>query len=486
MKVYSDEPGKVILSGLEKLFPLVAPTYGPNGRGTLIDKEYNQELVDDGFSIINEFELPDELENAVIKYVREASRKTNSRAGDGTTTSFLVLMAILREVYGPNTKYILESQRRGVTAGLRKAVKQVVDKIKAEARSIDTEEDLLAVAKNSFANEEIAKIVANAVYTVGKDGVVTVDSSESLETKSKIVNGMQIDRGYINPNMAVQTSDGVVELINPIIVVTDTFISGIKQITPVLELSVKDGDKRDILFICEDFVGDPLNVVIVNRLRGALNAVAIKSPGFGDNKDKNLQDIALVTGATFLSEKLGRPLTSVKAEDLGGARKVIITKDDTVIVDGKGDKTKIEAHIEALKLLKPEGGFDKINHVQRIAKLSGGVAIVQVGAATETEVKAMKKKVENAVNATMLAFRSGVVKGGGLSLIDIETESEVLNAALKFPREQLEANGKEALSDSAIDPAGVLIAALESGVSVAIYLIDCGGIIAPKIEKPEK
>ena len=474
------------MSAIEKLFALVAPTYGPNGRGVLLDRDYVQELVDDGFSIINEFELPDELENAVIKYVREASRKTNSRAGDGTTTAYLILTAILRLIYGPESKFILDSQRRGITAEIRKAAKQVVEKIRADARIISTLEDLLLVAKNSYANDDVAKIVADAVFAVGKDGVVTVDSSESLETKSKIVSGMQLDRGYINPAMGVHTSEGVIELNNPMIVVTDSFIASVKQITPILELSIKDGEKRDILFICEDFAGDAMGVCIVNRMRGALNAVAIKAPGFGDNKEGSLQDIALITGATILSDKLNHPLGKAKESDLGTAKKVIITRDTTTIVDGAGDKTAIQERIAMLKTSTPAGGFEKKNLNTRIAKLSGGVAVVQVGAPTEAEMKAMREKVEDAVNATMLAFREGVIKGGGLVFSEAQTDSEVLNAALKFPREQLEANGKDALSDDAIDPAGVVIAALESAVSVACSLIDCGGIIAPKVEEPKK
>lgn len=475
------------MPAVEKLFALVAPTYGPNGRGTLIDRDWAQELVDDGFTIIEEFELEDELENAVIKFLRDASKKTNSRAGDGTTTAYLILTAILREVYGPNSKYPLDSQRRGVAAEMRKAVKAVVEKIRADARMVSTEEDLFNVAKNSYANDDIAKIVANAVFTVGKDGVVTVDSSESLETKSKVVSGMQLDKGYINPNMAVQTADGVVELKDPLIVVTDASISSIKQIQPTLELSIKDGEKRDVLFICEDFFGDALGVLIVNRIRGALNAVAIKSPGFGDNKDQTLKDIALITGATLLSDKIGRPLSSLKEADLGTAKKVIVTKDDTTIVDGAGDQTKIDSLVAELKDLLPktEGEFNKRNLNTRIAKLSGGVGVILVGAATEGEMKTMKAKVEDAVNATMLAYKEGVVKGGALALSEATSDSEVLNAALKFPREQLEANGKDELSPDAIDPAGVVIAALESAVSVGASLIDCGGIIAPKTEKKD-
>jgi chaperonin GroEL len=485
MKVHTNNPGDPIMSALEQLFAVVAPTYGPNGRGVLIDREFYQEIVDDGFNIINEFELPDEVENAVIKYVREASRKTNSRAGDGTTTSFLILIAILREVYGPNSKYILDSQRRGVTASMRKAVKVVVDKLRADARSIDTEEDLYAVAKNSYANEDIARLIARAVFSVGKDGTVTVEASDSLETKAKVVTGMQLDRGFINPYMAQHTSEGVMELMNPLIVVTDSFINAVKQLQPTLELSIAGGEKRDVLFICDDLTGEALNVLVVNHLRGALNTAAIKNPGFGDSKLETLKDIALVTGATVLSEKLGRAFSTLTEADLGSAKKVIITKDSTIIVDGAGDQKKVDAHVETLKATKTEGNFEKKQLEGRISKLAGGVAVVQVGAPTESEVKTTKAKVEDAVNATVLAFKEGVIDGGGKAFSGFNTDSEVLNVALRFPREQLEANGKEALSGDAIDPVGVVVAALESAVSVAGSLIDCGGVIAPKIEKKD-
>lgn len=485
MKVHASQPGSIVMSAVEQLFPLMAATYGPNGRGVLIDRDWTQELLDDGLSIINEFELPDELENAIIKYIRGASRKTNSRAGDGTTTAFLILIAILREVYGPNTKYIIDSQRRGVTADLRRAVKQAVDKIRAEARSIDTEADLFAVAKSSYANDEIAKIISNAVFAVGKDGIVTVDSSESLETKSKIVSGAMIQKGYINPHMALHgEKEGVADLRDPLIVVTDSFIASVKQIEPILEIAVGSGSKRDLLFICEELAGDALGTIVINSMRGSLRAVAIKAPGFGDGKEVELNDIAMLVGATVLSDKNGRPLSSVKLSDLGTAKKVVVTKDDTTIIDGAGSKEKIAAYVETLKKLTPEGSFEKKKIQERIAKFVGGVAVVMVGAATDEEMKTTKEKVEDAVNATQLAFRDGVVKGGGLLLAGIETDSEVLNSALKLPLQQLETNGKEALTDT-IDPAGVVIAAIESAVSVGASLIDCGGIIAPKIEKKD-
>lgn len=486
MKVITEKSRETVVSAIEKLFEMVAPTYGPNGKGVLIDRDWTQEIVDDGFTIINEFELPDELENAVIKFVRAASQKTNSRAGDGTTTAYLILVAILREVLGKNSPFIVESQLRGVTAELRLAVKEAVAKLKADALPVTTREDLFNVAKNSYANETVAGIIADATLSVGKDGNVTVEMSESMETKSKLVPGMAVDRGYISAFMASGTEDGVLELVDPIIVVTDSYINALKQIQPTLELSIEGGQKRDVLFVCDDFVGDALNVLVVNKIRGALNAAAIKTPGFGDHKDEALQDIALMTGATVLSEKLGRPLASLKQADLGTAKKVIISKDQTIFVDGAGDKTKIDGHVSALKALEIDGTADKKSRDSRVARLTGGVAVIQVGAPTEAEAKTIQAKVEDAVNATKLAFKEGVVKGGGLSLSELETSSKVLNAALKFPREQLESNGKEQLNPDAIDPAGVLIAALESAVSVACSLIDTAGIIAPKIEKKDE
>lgn len=491
MKVYTDQPRETMMFALEELFKLVAPTYGPNGRGILIDRDYKQEILDDGHKIIEEFELKDELHNAVIKYIREASRKTNSRAGDGTTTAFLIMIAILREVFGESSKYLIDSELRGLTKNIRIGLEEAVEKIKVQAKTVETEEDLFSVAKNSFANEKIAKIIASAVFAIGKDGTVIVETSDLLETTSKVVQGMSVDKGYISPFMTVTLingiptapENGIIELKNPLIVIADSVINTVKQVSPIIELSAKDGERRSVLFICEDFTAEALNLLVSGRMRGVFNMVAIKSPGFGNKKSESLKDLALITGATVLSDQAGFTLAGIKENHFGGAKKVIVSSDETIFVDGKGEKEKIDAHVEALKALETKSAYEKRELELRISKLTGGIATIQVGALTQTDASAIKEKVDDAKNATMLAFRGGVVAGGGKTLMEIETTSEILNKSLKFPRGVLESNGVEELSEDAIDPVGVLVAALESAVSVATSLIDCGGILAPKIEK---
>ncbi len=488
MKIYSNDPKAAIISAVEQAFTLMAPTYGPHGKGVLIDRDWAQELVDDGYTILSELELEDELENSIVKFIREASKKTNSRAGDGTTTSFMILTAILRAVYGPNSKFIVESQRRGVAKELREAVKDVVKQIRESAKAIETEEDLYNIAKSSYDNEEIARLIAKTYIELGKTGVVTVESSESMETTAKTVPGMLLDKGYISPNFAMKAVNGVVELKKPLILICDSFISSVKQIEAVLDMSFRNKDGvRDLLIIAEDFAGEALATLIVGVLRGSINACVIKVPGFGDNKKNYLKDIAMLTGGEVVSDELGKPLSSLKIEDLGSADKVTITKDETIISNGHGNKEKVESHAATiLTSTKVDGPFDKKRMDERIARLTGGIGVVFVGAPTENEMKTVKAKVEDAVNATGLAFREGVVLGGGQTLVNATTTCEVLQEALRFPREQLIANGKDITLPEVIDPAGVVVAALESAVSVGASLIDCAGIIVPKNKKEDK
>lgn len=479
MKVYTHTPRPVILSALKKIAAVMEPTYGPVGKGALIDSGFSQIIADDGFMVIDKLELEDELENAVLKYVREASRKTNSRAGDGTTTAFLILYNLVLEAFGE--ALVFKKDDVSLEQQLRDAVKVVADKIRGVAREITTIEDLAAIAQNSYANPAVALIIAEAVHAVGKDGIVTVEASDALETVSKVAIGLSVERGYLNNMMAVNTN-GIVELQEPIVFITDAMITTLEELTPMMEMA--STTKRPLLIVAEDVQGEALTALIVNKIRGTINSCAIKAPGFGDGKADLLEDIATVTGATVVSDKKGRVLSSLNKDDAGSAKSIKVSADMTIFIDGGGTKEAVEARVAEIRA-RAEGAssVDRERLESRVARLVAGVAVVQVGAPTEAEAKTMKLKVEDAVNATHLALKHGVVTGGGVLLAEQESGSVLLDKALKAPRAQLVKNGEAALTEGAVDPAGVVIAAIESAVSVALALINCGSIIADKREE---
>lgn len=484
IKLTTDKPRALIMQAVTELEALVKQTYGPAGKGVLIDSGHKQEIADDGYTVLEAYEPKDELQAAVIKYLRETARKTNSRAGDGTTTSFLLLASILKQIYGDGTTFGA-IDNVAITHELREGVANAVNQLRAMAKKVETKEELALVAMNSYSNAELANMIADAVFAVGKEGGVTVQETSSLETKVKITNGMSFDKGFVSAYMATNEGGLVAEMQDADILITDTHINAVMQIVPIIEKMMAKG-RRQLILIAEEIEGEALATMIVNKLKGTFSTIAIKAPGYGTRKQQYFQDLALVTGATFISEQAGKSLMNAELTDLGKAKKVVVTNESTVIIDGAGDKKAIEASIEALRVApENESSYDKGIREERIAKLTGGVAVIQVGAATETEAKSMKLKVDDAVNATRLAFRDGVVEGGGMAFKAIETHSLILNTALQRPRAQLIENGESALTDTAVDPTGVAVAALESAVSVAISFVNCGGIIAPKREEPK-
>lgn len=483
LKISTDKPKNSIIQALAELDALIKGTYGPAGKGVLIDIGGSQTIADDGFTVLEAYEPKDEYQAAVIKFLRDAARKTNGRAGDGTTTAVLILSSIIGEVMGDPAR-IAPIDHVALTKELRDAVKEAVVQIRALSQAVETKEELAKVAKNSYGNQDMAEMIADSVHTVGKDGSVTVEQSNALESRVRITKGLGFSTGYASSLFATN-ENGTAEISLPSVILTDIKINAIAQIAPILEKMHPTG-KRDILLIAGEIEGEALQMLAINKLRGSLNIVAVKAPGFGSQLAQNLEDIAVLTGATIISEKFGNNLFSATVDDLGTAAKVTVTNSTTVIEGSPDTEGEVKEQVDRLKVAPDgESGFDKTRREERIAKLSGGIAVIQVGAATESEAKSMKLKVEDAVNATKLAFRDGVVKGGGVTFGSLKTGSDLLDKALQRPKTQLEENGKGSLSEDAIDPTGVAIASLESAVSVAISLINCGGIITTEREKPK-
>lgn len=484
MKVYTAVPHDKIVSATEKLFNYVRHTYGPAGLGVLIDRGRSQEILDDGFAAIEEFELEDELENAVIGYIKEASRKTNKRAGDGTTTSVLIMTSIVREAMKTKKESLTRTNMNILAHELRVASEGVVKQIRKDAKRINTKDDLERIALNSYNNPDMAKVVADMILAVGADGAIALEESETLETTTELVAGMKIDRGYTSPYMAGAEGQDF-EAKNPLILLTDEKILGVDILIPILDPHLKAG-RKDFLIVCEELGGEALATVLINKLKGMLNLVCVKCPGYGESKHQAMEDIAVLTGATYISETRGRSIKSVVSSDLGGAKRVVVSSSETLVVGGKGKKEDIEARAKTIRPLLDTGStYDKQYAQERLASLTGGIGVIRVGAPTEGEMRSIKSKTEDAISATKLAFKEGVIAGGGVTLAGFKTSSDILNTALKEPRKVLEENGGDAISADAQDSAGVTIASLESAVSVAANLITTGAIITDKREEKE-
>jgi chaperonin GroEL len=487
MKVYKDIPEAVILSAVEKLYNYIKVTYGPAGRGILIQKANGSpEILDDGYAALEEFQLEDELENLVVDYIKQASQKTNRRAGDGTTTSLVITYAIVSAVMEMKKNGLTRVDVNAIARELRAAAQVAIGDIKKASRNISTKEDLEKIAFNSYNNPEISKMIAEIVLEVGADGAVALEESDTLETTTEVVSGMKIDRGYTSPYLAGPNGEPI-ELKNPVIFLTDDKITSLDVLVPITDPWLKDG-RKDFLIIAEEVSGEAMATLIVNRLQGRINIAVVKCPGYGEAKHLAMQDIATVTGAKYISEQVAnRTIKSITKEDFGGASKVIVNADETIIVDGKGDKDEIEKRAETIRPLLDQGTkYDQERNQERLASLVGGIGVIRVGAPTEGEMRSIKSKAEDAISATKLAFKSGVVQGGGQTLAALRTGSELLDSALRKPRELLLANGADSLSDDAQDAAGVLIASLESAVSVAANLVTTGGLIAEKREEEDK
>jgi len=414
--LYNEDARKALKRGVDAVADAVKITIGPRGRNVVLDKGYGTPTItNDGVSIAKDITLKDKFENMGAEIIKEVASKTNDLAGDGTTTSVVLTQAIVAEGMRHTTMGV---NAMGLKLGIEEASRQVVAALKEIAKPIKSDDEIRQVATISAESPEIGGIIAETIKKVGKDGVVTVEESQTIGVDSEVAQGIEFDKGYISPYLITNTERMEAEYDDPAILLTDKKISTIKEILPLLEKLAQSG-KKDLVIIAEDVDGEALSTFIVNKLRGAFNVLAIKAPGYGDRKKEMLQDIAVTIGATVISEEVGLKLDQTGLENLGKARKVIATKDNTVIVDGKGKKQDIDARVAQLKKQKSstDAKYDIEKIDERIAKLSGGVAVIKVGAATETEMKYLKLKIEDAVNATKAAIDEGVVSGGGVALV---------------------------------------------------------------------
>ncbi len=454
---FSEDARRRLQRGVDILANAVGTTLGPKGRNVALDKKFGAPTVThDGVTVAKEIELEDPYENMGAQLLKEAASKTNDIAGDGTTTSTVLAHAIVTEG--------LKSLAAGynpmmVKHGIEQATAAVVEAIRKQSQKIDTKEEIASVATNSAADSEIGDLIADVMDKVGKDGVITVEESKSLQFETEYVEGMQFDRGYISPYF-ITTPEAMEAVIpEPYILIYDKKISAAADIVPVLEKVLQVG-KRDLVIIAEDVDGEALATLVLNKLRGMLNVLAIKAPGFGDRRKAMLQDIAVLTGGTIITEELGKKLESTQVADLGRAKKVVSTKDDTTIVDGAGANKAIKGRIEEIKVEidKSTSDYDKEKLQERLAKLSGGVAIIRVGAATETELKEKKHRVEDALSAARAAVEEGIVAGGEISFVNaiasvekLKDEDEDVQVGLNIVRKALEAPIRKLASNAGQD-----------------------------------
>ena len=450
---FNEEARRSLERGVNALADAVKVTLGPKGRNVVLEKKFGAPTItNDGVTIARDIELEDPFENMGAQLVKEVATKTNDVAGDGTTTATVLAQAMVREgmrnvAAGANPMVLKK--------GIQKAVDVLVEELQAVSKKVETKEAKAQVASISAADEEIGGLIADAMEKVGDDGVITVEESKTMETCLETVEGMQFDRGYISPYMATDPDKMEAVLNNPLVLITDRKITMIQDIMPVLEKVVQGG--RELLIIAEDIEGEALATLVVNKLRGTFKAVAVKAPGFGDRRKAMLQDIAILTGATVISEEVGRKLDSASMEDLGSVSQVRVTKELTTIVDGGGNKEEIAARVAQIRAQIPEttSEFDKEKLQERLAKMAGGVAVIRVGAATETEMKEAKLRMEDALNATRAAVEEGIIAGGGSAYIhaskkvaeladtlegDEKTGAKVILKALEAPLYYIAAN----------------------------------------------
>ena len=523
--VYGEEARKALLSGIDQLANTVKVTLGPKGRNVVLGKKFGSPLItNDGVTIAKDVELEDAFENMGAQLVREVATKTNDIAGDGTTTATLLAQAIVHE----GLKNVSAGANPMVMRkGMEKAVETAIETIKANSETIKGSDDIARVGAVSSGDESVGKLIAEAMDKVGASGVITIEESKTAETGLEVVEGMQFDRGYISPYMVTDTDKMEAVIDDPYILITDKKISSIQEILPLLEQIVKAG--RKLLIIAEDVEGEALATIILNKLRGTFTCVCVKAPGFGDRRKEMLQDIAVLTGGQVISSDLGMELKDAQIEMLGQARQVKVTKENTVIVDGAGEAADIKARIAQInaQIETTTSEYDKEKLQERLAKLSGGVAVIKVGAATETEMKEKKLRIEDALNATRAAVEEGIVAGGGTAYVaaakaadalvatldgDEKTGASIIAKALRAPIMQIAANaglegavildkvyGSEEASygfDAAaeqygnmiqlgiIDPTKVCRSALENAASVAGVLLTTESLVADKPQPP--
>lgn len=528
--LYNEDARKALKKGVDAVADVVKITIGPRGRNVVLDKGYGSPTItNDGVSIAKEISLKDKFENMGVEIIKEVASKTNDMAGDGTTTATVLTQAIVSEGLKQTTMGV---NAMAVRAGIETAAKDVVEALKKIAKPIKSDEEVKQVAVISSESNELGSIIADTIKKVGKDGVVTVEESQSTVLESEIVEGIEFDKGYVSPYMITNAERMESVYNDPAILITDKKISTIKEILPLLEQLAGSG-KKDLVIIAEDVDGEALTTFVLNKIRGTFNVLAVKAPGYGDKKKDLLQDIAVTVGATIISEEVGLKFENANLESLGKARRIIATKDNTVIVGGKGKKSDIEERIAQLKKQREntDSKYDKEKMDERIAKLSGGVAVIRVGAATETEMKYLKLKIEDAVNATKAAIEEGVVSGGGTALVraaeeitknsvkkNLSKEQElgyaIVIKALEAPLRQIAINagkddgsvivekvknakgntGYDALKDEVIpdmlqagiiDPVKVTRLGVENACSAASILLTTEAAIADEPEKKE-
>ena len=520
--VYSENARKKLKAGADKLANAVKVTLGPKGRNVVLDKSYGAPVItNDGVSIAKEIELEDRTENMGAQIVKEASEKTNDMAGDGTTTACVLAQALIAEGLKNVTA---GANSLAIKRGIDKGVDAVVASLKEMSKPISKKEEMAQVATISAESAELGNLIAEVMTEVGKDGVVTVEESKNLDIRKEIVKGLQFDRGYSSAYMVTDAERMEAALEDPYILITEKKITSLPELLPILEKVMQTG-KKELLIIADDIEGDALATLVVNKLRGIFNALAVKAPGFGDRKKEMLQDIAAVTGATVVSEQLGMKLENVTIKDLGSARRVVAGKEKTVIVEGKGDKELIENRVKQIKneIAKTESDFDKEKLQERLAKLAGGVAVIKVGAATEIEQKARQHKTEDALSATRAAVEEGIVPGGGVALLNaakaldkLQVDGEeaiginILKRALEEPIRQIAANAgvegavviekirqnngtvgfnaakmkyEDMLTAGVVDPTKVVRATIQNAASAASILLTTEAMV---VEKPKK
>ncbi|WP_251547455.1 chaperonin GroEL [Limosilactobacillus caecicola] len=421
---FGEDARKSMMNGVDKLADTVKTTIGPKGRNVVLEQSYGSPTItNDGVTIAKGIELEDHFENMGAKLVAEVASKTNDIAGDGTTTATVLTQAIVNE----GMKNVTAGANPvGVRRGIEKATKAAVAALHKMSHEVKTKDDIAQIASISAANPEVGKLIADAMEKVGHDGVITIEDSRGVETSVDVVEGMSFDRGYMSQYMVTDNDKMEADLDNPYIMITDKKISNIQDILPLLQSVVQEG--RSLLIIADDITGEALPTLVLNKIRGTFNVVSVKAPGFGDRRKAQLQDIAVLTGGTVISDDLGMQLKDVTIAQLGQANKVTVTKDTTTIVDGGGDKAAIAERVEQIKqaIEKSTSDFDKEKLQERLAKLSGGVAVVKVGAATETELKERKYRIEDALNATRAAVQEGFVPGGGTALVNVIPDIEAI------------------------------------------------------------
>ncbi|GMB71615.1 chaperonin GroEL [Lacticaseibacillus rhamnosus] len=517
---FSEDARAAMLRGVDQLANTVKTTLGPKGRNVVLDKSYGApEITNDGVTIAKSIDLEDHYENMGAKLVAEVASKTNDIAGDGTTTATVLAQSIIRE----GMKNVTAGANPvGIRTGIEKATKAAVDELHKISHKVNGKKEIAQVASVSSSNEEVGNLIADAMEKVGHDGVITIEESKGIDTELSVVEGMQFDRGYLSQYMVTDNDKMEADLDDPYILITDKKISNIQDILPLLQEIVQQG--KALLIIADDVAGEALPTLVLNKIRGTFNVVAVKAPGFGDRRKAQLEDIATLTGGTVISSDLGLDLKDTKIEQLGRAGKVTVTKDDTTIVNGAGSKDAIAERVNIIKkqIADTTSDFDREKLQERLAKLAGGVAVVKVGAATETELKERKYRIEDALNATRAAVEEGYVAGGGTALVDVlpavaalkedgdvQTGINIVQRALEEPVRQIAENaGKEGsviveklkkekqgigynaatgewedmAKSGIIDPTKVTRSALQNAASVAALLLTTEAVVADKPE----